>query len=87
MESIEQQIQQIQERNKRVEVDKAWETSLARKIIVAILTYFIIVLFFTFVDLPKPFVNATIPTLAFILSTFSLPLFKKMWLKYFYKQD
>jgi len=45
---FEKEIRKIQERNKKVDSDKAWETSLSRKIIIAILTYFVIVLFFYF---------------------------------------
>jgi len=79
--NLEQEIKEIRERNKRVELDKAWETSLARKIIIAVLTYLVIVLFFYFASLSKPFINAIVPTLGFILSTLSLSLFKKLWIK------
>jgi hypothetical protein len=44
--TIEQRLAAIEERNRHVEQDKAWETSAKRKIIVAILTYITIVLFF-----------------------------------------
>ncbi|MFA6073103.1 MAG: hypothetical protein WC758_03250 [Candidatus Woesearchaeota archaeon] len=76
----EQKIKAIEERNKRVELDKAWETSWTRKIIISILTYVVIVLFFIFANLPKPFVNSIVPTVGFVLSTLSLSFFKKMWL-------
>ena len=78
---FQKQIDEIKERNKKVEKDKAWETSWVRKIIVAILTYIVIVIFFYFAGLPKPFLNSIVPTLAFVLSTLSLPYFKKIWLK------
>jgi uncharacterized membrane protein YccC len=78
--NLVKEINEIKQRNKRVELDKAWETSLARKIIIAILTYIVIVIFFYFANLPKPFINSIVPTLAFLLSTLSLPLFKKIWL-------
>jgi preprotein translocase subunit SecF len=80
IEQLKQEIEQIKERNRRVELDKAWETSLARKILVAILTYFVIVIFFVFARLPKPFLNAIVPTVGFVLSTLSVPVFKKMWI-------
>lgn len=79
---IKQEIQQLKQRNKKVELDKAWETSITRKVIIAILTYIVIVIFFMMANLPNPYVNAIIPTLAFILSTLSLPLFKKIWAKF-----
>ena len=37
---LEKEIKEIKERNKRVETDKAWETSWTRKICIALLTYF-----------------------------------------------
>jgi preprotein translocase subunit SecF len=83
--SIEDEIQKIKERNKKVEIDKAWETSLTRKILIAILTYAVIVIFFYFAGLPKPFINSIVPALAFILSTLSLSFFKKLWIKYYKK--
>lgn len=78
---IKKDIQEIKERNLRVEKDKAWETSLARKILITVLTYIVIVLFFFFAELPKPFLNAIVPTLGFVLSTASIPFFKKIWVK------
>jgi hypothetical protein len=83
---LEEEIKKIKERNKRVEADKAWETSWARKIIVAILTYIVIVIFFYFAGLPKPFVNSIVPALAFVISTSTLPLFKKFWISSIYRK-
>jgi len=79
--NIEQEILAIKDRNKKVEMDKAWETSLARKMTIFLLTYFVIVVFFYFAELPKPFVNSIVPALAFLLSTLTLPFLKKYWIK------
>lgn len=81
LEQLKNEIREIKERNARVEADKAWETSLFRKILVAVLTYGVIVLFFVVAELPKPFVNAIVPTLGFLLSTLSVSFFKKLWLE------
>lgn len=78
---IEKEIEKIKERNKKVENDKAWETSWARRIIIAILTYIVIVIFFYFASLQRPFLNSIVPALAFFLSTLTLPIFKQIWLK------
>lgn len=86
LEHLKLEIEKIRERNARVETDKAWETSLTRKIIIAVLTYAVIVLFFFAAGLPNPFVNSIVPATGFILSTLSLPFFKKIWLKYVYKK-
>ncbi|MBU0660876.1 hypothetical protein KKG22_01700 [Patescibacteria group bacterium] len=82
MTSIHQRVKRIEKRNKKVELDKAWETSLARKIIITILTYLTIVLFFHTAELPRPFINAIVPSIGFVLSTLSLPIFKTIWIKY-----
>lgn len=81
LQELKNEIIEIKKRNARVEADKGWETSLFRKILVAILTYAVIVLFFAVAELPKPFINAIVPTLGFLLSTLSVSFFKKLWLK------
>ena len=82
LKSLEKEIKIIKQRNKKVEADKAWETSFVRKIINAVLTYLTIVVFFFFAELSKPLINAIVPSLAFIISTSSIPFFKKIWLKF-----
>ncbi len=75
------EIEKIKERNRRVEDDKAWETSWFRRVLIAVLTYAVIVIFFFVAKLPEPFINAVVPTAGFILSTISVSFFKKIWLK------
>ena len=82
LEQLKKDIAEIKERNARVELDKAWEVSGARKVLITILTYIVIVLFFYFAHLPKPFLNAIVPTLGFLLSTLSVSYFKKLWIKH-----
>ena len=83
---IEAKINSILERNKRVESDKAWETSITRRAIIAIATYFIVLYFLLAINAPNPFFNALIPAIAFILSTLSFPFIKKFWIEKFYKK-
>ena len=79
-------IKEILERNKKVERDKAWETSLIRKLIISILTYFIIVLFLLTINIENAWQVALVPTIGFLLSTLTLPIFKKLWIKNVYKK-
>jgi hypothetical protein len=81
--TLENRIQKIEQRNQKVEADKAWETSWIRRLLIAIMTYATIVLFFYVAELPKPFINSIVPTAGFVLSTLSLPYFKKAWIKKF----
>lgn len=83
---FEKEINEIKERNKRVEEDKAWEISWVRRFLVVILTYLVIVLFFYFAGLPDPFVNSIVPALAFVLSSFSLGIARNYWQKNIYKK-
>lgn len=86
LEELKSEIDQIKARNKKVEADKAWETSLLRKVIVVVLTYIVVVIFFVTAKLPEPFINAIVPSLAFILSTLTVPVFKNWYIKKIYKQ-
>lgn len=86
MKELKKRIDAIEQRNKRVELDKAWETSLARKVIIAILTYITAAIFFLIAQLPRPFINSIVPAAAFVLSTLSIPLFKKIWIRYVAKR-
>lgn len=83
--NIEEEIEKIKERNKKVEANKAWETSVTRKIVVTLLTYFVMILVMHALKMPQPFVGAIIPTLGFMLSTVSANLVKRLWISKFYK--
>jgi hypothetical protein len=86
MDKTSKALQQIRERNARVEADKAWETSLARRGIIAVFTYFVVVLFLFLIGAPRPWFNAFIPALAYLLSTMSLPFLKRLWVKKLYRK-
>ena len=81
MESLEQKIQKIEERNERVEADKAWETSWARRLLLTLFTYLAIGVYMRAIDISRPWFNAVVPAVAFVLSTLTMPFFKKLWLR------
>lgn len=81
---LEKEIQKLKNRNKRVESDKAWETSYFRRILLIIFTYLAISVYMWAVNIERPWLNAIVPAFAFMLSTLTLPFFKKMWLRFFY---
>lgn len=86
IEELQAEIENIKARNMRVEADKVWETSWAKKITIFILTYFVIVVFFCSANLPNPLINSIVPAVAFILSTLTISVLKKIWLRKFYKK-
>jgi hypothetical protein len=85
--ALEERIKKIEERNKKVETDKAWETSWTRKILIAIFTYLAISLYLKFIVGINPWINAIVPTVGFLLSTLTLPWFQKVWIGFFYKRS
>jgi len=78
---LEIEIALLKKRNNLVELNKAWEVSKTRKVFVACTTYLCIVLFFYFAEVSKPFVNAIVPTIGYLLSTLSIPWLKDFWIK------
>lgn len=82
---LEKRISVIEQRNKLVEINKAWEVSKTRRFLLFIFTYFSIGIYMTFIHIDKPWLNAVIPSLGFMLSTLSLPFIKNIWSKYLKK--
>jgi len=86
LKELKDEIERIKERNKRVEADKSWETSFTRKVLLTFFTYIAIGFYLQVIDIPQPWLNAIVPAVAFMLSTLTLPFFKKLWLKHFYSK-
>jgi hypothetical protein len=78
--SLEHRFEQIEERNLRVEIDKLWETSWARRILVALFTYLAIGIYLWAINIEKAWINAIVPTLGFMISTLTMPFFKNLWM-------
>ena len=82
MKELEERINRIEKRNKRVETDKAWETSWARKICIMILTYIVVIIYSYIVrNYDNIFLSSLVPVIGFTLSTLSLKLVRKVWEK------
>jgi len=78
---IEQEIQQLKDRNARVESDKAWENSWIRALSIAAIIYVIAGVTLQLIDATKPWFTALVPMLGWILSTLTLTPLKRWWLK------
>lgn len=79
MNNLEKRIETI-EKNKRVEIDKAWETSWMRKICIMILTYIIVVIYSYLIrNFDNILLSSLVPVIGFTLSTLSLGLIRKIW--------
>ena len=79
---LENEIAKIKERNKRVELDKAWETSWSRKICICILTYIVVVIYSHLINKNNNiWLCSLVPVIGFTLSTVSLNLVRTVWEK------
>lgn len=82
MEDLEKRIETIELRNKRVEKDKAWETSLTRKVCIMVLTYIVVVSYSYVVrNYDNIFLNSLVPVIGFTLSTLSIKIVRNIWEK------
>lgn len=82
LKDLEKTIEDILERNKRVELDKKWETSTTRKICIAILTYIVVIIYSTIISkTSNVFLSSLVPVIGFTLSTLSLKAVRKIWEK------
>ena len=76
---LEERVNKIEERNKAVEIDKAWETSWTRKLLIVVFTYVAIGIFLSVIKVEQPWLAAIVPAIAFTLSTLTMPFFKRVW--------
>jgi hypothetical protein len=77
--NIEERLSLIEDRNSRVESDKAWETSWTRRVGIALLTYVVVVIYLKYVVQIDPWINALVPVIGFLLSTLTMSILKKYW--------
>lgn len=80
LEDLEKRIQEIENRNTKVDVNKAWETSWTRRIVLMVFTYLSVGLYLNAIAIPSPWLNAIVPSLGFLLSTLTLPFFMRLWM-------
>ncbi len=85
LERVEQDLEAIKNRNIRVQGDKAWETSLFRKILIAVITYVIASAVMYSIGVEDFYFGAIIPTIGFLLSTLTIPTIKKWWIRKYFK--
>lgn len=81
LEQLRREVEAIKRRNSRVEIDKAWEASLFRKVLILVTTYLIASLAMYVLGVPDFYLSSLIPTLGFFLSTLTFPVAKKWWIR------
>jgi len=72
-----QRIERLEARNTKVEGDKAWETSWARRLSIMVLTYIVVATYLRLVVHIDPWINALVPVIGFLFSTLTIILTEK----------
>ncbi|HSX23667.1 MAG TPA: hypothetical protein VLE74_01055 [Candidatus Saccharimonadales bacterium] len=78
---LESRVAAIEARNKRVELDKKWETSWTRRLSIVALTYLVVLVYLLAIGNNNPFINAFVPAIGFTLSTSLLRSIRVLWQK------
>ncbi|MBV6632080.1 MAG: hypothetical protein KI792_03495 [Alphaproteobacteria bacterium] len=82
--AIETRLDALEARNQRVEADKNWETSLLRRVLIAGLTFagaVTYLTYLTYLDVQPAWMHALIPTGAYLISSISLGLVRRLYIK------
>ena len=75
---LQEEIERLGRRDKEVELEAKWQDSWMRRVAIGVLTYVVVVLFMIAVGSQgNVFLNAAVPAIAYILSTFSLDIIKR----------
>ncbi len=78
---LEERIKAVEDRNLRVEADKAWETSTFRILSITVITYLVASVVLYFIGVEGFFLSALIPAVGYFLSMRTLPGIKKWWIE------
>lgn len=84
---LHDEINNIKARNRRVEADKAWETSKMRRLTIAVFTYATVSAFLFYIKADDPLIVSVVPTIGYLLSTLTMHVLKKAWLDKIYRRQ
>jgi len=76
------EVSKIQKRNEVVSKGKAWEVSYTRRIILMIFTYISVGFYLSVIGISNAWLHAIVPSIAFMLSTLTLPFCMRIWLSF-----
>ena len=87
LESLRQRLYAVEQRNSRVETDKAWEQSKTRVTVIAVLTYCVAGVVLSAIGIKPYLVSALVPVSGYLVSTFTLPVLKNMWVRFVFARS
>jgi putative acetyltransferase len=78
-------IKNLQERNKMIEAEKAWETSWTRRAIIAIVTYIIVAFWLAIIGVSHNLIHALVAVASYLVGMAMLPMIKEHWIERVYR--
>ncbi len=85
LEAMQRELDLIKQRNAKVEADKAWETSYFRIASICAITYLVAATLLFVLGHEAFWLDALVPPVGFFLSTQSLVILKRWWIRTKYK--
>ena len=82
----EEEINRLQRRNRSVEVDKAWEISIFRVLLITLITYGIALVFLLIIEQEDAHLVGLVPAGGYLLSVQTFPFIKRWWIKNVYNK-
>ena len=81
LDDVHRELLEIKRRNARVEREKAWETSWTRRLVIAIAIWIGVWPWLQNLGVQRAALHALVPAAAYVLSTLSLPIVRRWWLR------
>jgi hypothetical protein len=79
---LKEEVNGINKRNAEKDVNKEFEASWTRVIVIMLITYLALWAYMSFLKVKDPYLNAVVPTVGFNLSTWSLVPIKYYWMRF-----
>jgi hypothetical protein len=83
---IEQRLAALEQRNAKVDSNKAWEGSWTRRGFIMLVTYAVAVAWLWAIHESNLWLKAVVPVAGFLLSTLTIGPLKQVWVRTVYKK-
>lgn len=80
-------IMELKLKNKKIEADKAWETSWTRRGIIGIVTYIIVAAWLAMLGVEHNLIHALVVVGSYLVAIAILPMLKKYWVDFVYTRS
>lgn len=83
---LSERVSALEQRNAKVEANKAWEGSWARRVFIMLVTYVVAVIWLWVINESNLWLKVVVPVAGFLLSTLTIGPLKQVWVRAVYKK-